>query len=143
MSDHLIKRLRDIANDQTYCNGRMCAAESTLDEAADEIERLQSRIDALHEHDGTMCPICAMENEIERLREEVKRLQIEWTDAEIDWQRREENLKAEIERLRAPDADHPDAMECPMCDNITLVPAEDEHSQDWTCTHCGAQVSFA
>lgn len=45
-------------------------------------------------------------------------------------------------RLPVPDADHPDAMECPMCDNITLVPAEDEHSREWTCTHCGAEVNF-
>ena len=42
----------------------------------------------------------------------------------------------------APDADHPDAMECPMCDYITLVPAEDENSTDWSCEHCGCETSF-
>jgi hypothetical protein len=41
-----------------------------------------------------------------------------------------------------PDDPHPDAMECPMCDNITLIPAEDEHSTMWSCTHCGAEVQF-
>lgn len=40
-------------------------------EAADEIERLRQRIDVLHEHDGTCCPLCAMENKIERLRDQL------------------------------------------------------------------------
>ena len=49
----------------------LCAG---CDDKDAEIERLQSRIDALHEHDGTMCPICAMENEIERLRAALERI---------------------------------------------------------------------
>ena len=40
----------------------------------DEIERLERRIDVLHEHDGTMCPLCAMEREIERLQAALKEI---------------------------------------------------------------------
>ena len=63
MSD-LIKRLRKNGTDQ-YDPCGLC------DEAADEIERLQRRIDVLHEHDGTMCPLCDMEAEIERLQDQL------------------------------------------------------------------------
>lgn len=38
----------------------------------------------------------------------------------------------------APDEDN--AIECPHCNNITLVKNED--SEMWTCTHCNAEVQF-
>lgn len=40
----LIQTLRDIANDQTYCNGLLCAAEPWIEDAADELERLFSEV---------------------------------------------------------------------------------------------------
>lgn len=38
------------------------------------IEELEARIDRLHEHDGTMCPICAMERRIEELEAVLEKL---------------------------------------------------------------------
>jgi len=46
MSKELIERLRDIAGDMNYCNGRMCAAEGTMDEAADRLEKHMAVVEA-------------------------------------------------------------------------------------------------
>ena len=55
----------------------------------------------------------------------------------------DEEYRKNYDRIfSSPDSEHPCAMECPLCSCITLVPAEDEHSQDWTCESCGAEVSF-
>lgn len=45
----LVKVLRDIANDHTYCNGRICQAEMWMEEAADAIEKLRAEVSALRE----------------------------------------------------------------------------------------------
>ena len=50
MSD-LVERLREIANDQTYCNGLMCAAESWMEDAADRIEALEREVSYLRERE--------------------------------------------------------------------------------------------
>ena len=76
-----------------------------------EIERLQSRIDALHEHDGTMCPICAMENEIERLEAALAKSCEEGRNEMYDCGFN--GLKAENERLRA-------ALEQIVCENADI-----------------------
>jgi peptidoglycan hydrolase CwlO-like protein len=81
MSD-LVERLRD---PNVIYMTREAAAE-----AADEIERLQSRIDALHEHDGAMCPICAMENEIERLEADAENLRNTITSMQLSLKERGE-----------------------------------------------------
>ena len=94
----LVERLRDYHNE-------VCYGHPICDEAADEIERnrkeidgllellrkdrteierLQGRIDVLHEHDGTMCPLCAMDREIEHLRSTLKRIAAGGDDENFD-----------------------------------------------------------
>ena len=77
MSD-LIERLREIANDETYCNGRMCSAETWMEGAADCIEAKDKRIEELEaRHDKFIKEFWKTNAENEQLRGdlEIMRLQ--------------------------------------------------------------------
>ena len=94
MSD-LVELLRDIANDQTYCNGRMCAAESWMEDAADRIEELEAA--ALKWADSSL----QKTDRIEELEAEVERLRAALTDIRDSTYRSAVMLRARADRALA------------------------------------------
>ena len=90
MSD-LVERLREIANEQTYCNGLMCAAESWMEDAADRIEELECMLQ-------TKSDTCNFyKASVEELEVEVREL----NECELDLLKRLDAAEDDNERLRA------------------------------------------